>query len=359
MTDLAYVTLALVPGIGPARLAALCETFRSAQRVFDTPLEALQQVPGISKAAASAIRNADLAKTEKLLERMRALGGTVLTPADPRFPPALRVIPDRPMLLFASGRLELLQQPAVAVVGSRDHSRYGTAVCRQFASGIASAGLVVASGMARGIDAIAHTAALDAGGASVGVLGNGLGVVYPSANKRLYDRMAEQGCLLTEFPPGERPNAGSFPRRNRLISGLARVTLVIEAGATSGALITVDAALQQGRDVFAVPGPITQPTSLGCNKLIQSGASPALTVNDVLERYDRHMGPDAVPSATTLSAREQQVVAYLGDAERHVDAITERLATTPGDALAILTALELRGVVTQEPGKWFRLSRSL
>src|SRR2546425_12325252 len=137
--------------------------------------------------------------------------------------------------------------------------------------------------MARGIDAIAHAAALDSGGASVGVLGNGFGVIYPAVNRALYERMVAHGCLVTELPPGDRPHAGAFPRRNRLISGLAGVTVVIEAAPGSGALITVDCALDQGRAVLAVPGPITSPTSLGCNKLIQQGAKPALAPGDILE----------------------------------------------------------------------------
>ena len=358
MPDTAYVTLALVPGIGPARLAALCERFGSAERVLDADLNTLRSVPGMTRAAATAVAQADREHAERLLSRVGDLGGVALAPSDATFPPALRAIPDRPTLLFAAGRFDLLARPAVAIVGSRDHTRYGAAVCRTFSAGVARAGLVVASGMARGIDAIAHQAALDEGGASVGVLGNGLGVIYPSANRRLYERMAVEGCLVTEFPPGERPTAGSFPRRNRLISGLARVTLVVEAGGTSGALITVDCALQQGRDVLAVPGPITHPASLGCNRLIQSGATPALAVRDVLERYNLTASRTDVPAATSLSAREQQVVAFLGQSERHVDEITARLETSPGEALAILTALELRGVILQEPGKWFRVSGS-
>src|SRR5437870_9346604 len=144
--------------------------------------------------------------------------------------------------------------------------------------------------MARGLDAIAHDAALDAGGDSVGVLGNGFGVVYPAANRALYERMIAHGCLVTELPPGERPHAGAFPRRNRLISGLAGVTVVVEAAPGSGALITADCALEQGRSVLAVPGPITSPTSLGCNKLIQQGSKPALSAADVLEELGRTAG---------------------------------------------------------------------
>ena len=178
----------------------------------------------------------------------------VLAPDDPRFPPALRQIPDAPTLLFAAGNLDLLCRTAVAIVGSRSHTRYGGEACRHFAGGLARAGVVVVSGMARGIDALAHGAALDVGGGTVGVLGNGLGVVYPAANRALYERVLREGCLLTEHAPGERPNAGSFPRRNRMISGLARATIVVEARERSGALITADCALGQGHDVLAGRG---------------------------------------------------------------------------------------------------------
>ena len=178
---------------------------------------------------------------------------------------------------------DVFARAAVGIVGSRDHTSYGAEAARLLAAGVASAGAVVVSGMARGIDAIAHAAALDAGGNSVGILGNGFGVIYPAANRVLYERMVARGCLITELPPGERPHAGAFPRRNRLISGLAGVTVVVEAAPTSGALITADCALDQGRVALAVPGPITSPTSIGCNKLIQQGAKPVLTPGDILE----------------------------------------------------------------------------
>src|SRR5205814_3123241 len=166
---------------------------------------------------------------------------------------------------------------------------------RLLAAGVASAAVVV-SGMARGIDAAAHAAALDAGGASVGVLGNGFGVIYPAANRALYDRMVARGCLITELPPGERPHAHTVPRRDRLVSGLAAATVVVEAAAGSGALITADAALDQGRAVLAVPGPITSPTSVGCNKLIQQGAKPVLGPGDILEELGLPRTVDAEPA---------------------------------------------------------------
>ena len=226
------------------------------------------------------------------------MGGRVLLFDDPEYPPSLRVIPDAPPVLFVQGGLSLLDPPAVAIVGSRDHTAYGGEVGRKLAWGAASAGLVVVSGMARGLDAVAHSAALDAGGGTIGVMGNGLGVVYPAANRRLYSRVERRGLLLTEFPPGERPSAGSFPRRNRLISGLARVTVVVEAARGSGALITAGTALDQGREVMAVPGNITSPTSTGANELIRDGATPLLTIEDLLRHY-----PEAVqPAVGTGSA---------------------------------------------------------
>jgi DNA processing protein len=360
VTDLAYVTLALVAGIGRARMDALLEAFGSADAVLGAPFSRLLEVPGISRAAATAIHRADLHAAARVAAKAEEQGGRLLVPADPAFPPALRQIPEAPLLLFAAGRLEHLASPAVAIVGSRTHTRYGAEVCRHFASGLARAGLVVASGMARGLDAKAHTAALDAGGGTVGVLGNGLGVIYPAANRALYERVRSEGCLLTEYPPGERPNAGSFPRRNRLISGLARVTLVVEARERSGALITAECALEQGREVLAVPGPITSPVSVGCNRLIQAGAKPALGLRDVLEEYG------LAPSDTAglalpgdLTDAERKVLDLLALQPEPIDHVASRLEQPVAETLAVLTSLEIRGLVTQEPGKVFRRATAL
>ncbi len=269
----AYVALALTPGIGAARLATLLRVFETPDGALQAPFAFLCTLPGISRAAATAIRSARADAGARVLEAIDRLGARCLLPGDPDFPAAFGTIPDPPILLFAQGRLDLLARPAVAIVGSRDHSSYGAEVAALIAGRAAAAGVVVVSGMARGLDAVAHAAALDAKGGTIGVLGNGLGVIYPAANRHLYERVCAAGVLLTEFPPGERPRVGSFPRRNRLISGLGRVTVVIEAAAGSGTLITVEAALDQGREVMAVPGAITSPTSVGTNRLIRDGAS--------------------------------------------------------------------------------------
>jgi DNA processing protein len=217
--------------------------------------------------------------------------------------------------------------------------------------------------MARGLDAIAHTAALDSGGTTIGVLGNGLGVIYPSANRKLYERVSATGLLLSEFPPGERPHVGSFPRRNRLISGLARVTVVIEAAAGSGALITAGTALDQGRDVMAVPGNITSSVSVGTNRLIRDGAAPVLEPGDLLQHFPELVpqppgksvvqgDPDPLPG--TLSPAERELVVLVGSEPVHPDELADRCCRPIGEVLGILSGLEIAGILEQGPGRVFR-----
>jgi DNA processing protein len=373
----AYLTLAQLPGIGPARLRTLAAAFQSAQAAIAAPHGAIAALPGFNRAGATAVRSCSLEKGRDLLDQLARLGATVLLPDDDAFPPLLREIPEPPAWLYAWGDVGLLKRAAVGMVGSRDHTAYGAEAALILAAGVAGPGVVVVSGMARGIDAIAHAAALDAGGASVGVLGNGFGVIYPSANRQLYERMIARGCLVTELAPGERPHAGAFPRRNRLISGLAGVTVVVEAAPGSGALITADCALDQGRAVLAVPGPITSPTSLGCNRLIQQGAKPALGPGDILEELGLPgaAAPGPVARGTTqpgegrvvpgapprgqppdLSDLQRTLWDELQTESRHVDALVAAAGTETGAVLTALTELELRGLVRQQPGMRFGLA---
>jgi DNA processing protein len=281
-------------------------------------------------------------------------------------------------------------------VGSRDHTAYGAEICRTLATAAARRGIVVISGMARGLDAVGHVAALDAGGSTIGVLGNGLGVVYPAANRALYERVAAQGLLITEFPPGERPSVYTFPRRNRLISALARATVVVEAASGSGALITADAALEQGREVLAVPGNITSHTSVGTNRLIRDGAVPILEVADLLGLYpeavgreggkadgaDRAVETDGADEAdeadraheadvfgeavrrsagppiedlslSTFTPTERRILTALGSVPLLIDDLAARAELPVPDALAGLFTLELAGRVEQWPGGLF------
>ncbi|PYP98437.1 MAG: DNA-protecting protein DprA [Gemmatimonadetes bacterium] len=362
---LATLALSLVPGIGSQRLRALVATFGSAQAALDAPQAKLAATFGIGPAAATAIKDARPEDGARVLQRLRQLGASVLLAGEPDFPDQLEEIPDPPMVLYVWGDRSLLTQAGVALVGSRDHTTYGAEAARILATAVAQRAVVV-SGMARGIDALVHTAALDAGGGTIGVLGNGFGVIYPAANRELYDRMVAHGCLVTEHPPGERPHAGSFPRRNRLISGLARAVVVIEAKAGSGALVTADAGLEQGRPILAVPGPITSPTSYGCNKLIQQGAKAALCVADIFEEIGlpsglRQLGAELstpAPRVPPIDLTGLQLTLWhrMTTEPQHVDALVASAQTRPADVLGALTELELRGLVRQGPGMIFGLT---
>ena len=361
----AYVALALTPGIGAARLTTLLRVFHTPDGALQAPFAFLCTLPGISRAAATAICSARVAEGARVLENVERIGGQCLLAGDPEFPPSLAAIPDPPTLLFAQGKLDLLGRPAVAIVGSRDHSTYGADVATMVSAVAARAGVVVVSGMARGLDAVAHTAALDADGDTIGVLGNGLGVVYPAANRALYERVSARGLLLTEFPPGERPRVGSFPRRNRLISGLGRVVLVIEAAAGSGTLITVEAALEQGKEVMAVPGAITSVTSVGTNRLIRDGAAPLLEADDLLQHFPEvsaeprqlELRPDGPVEASlpgTLSPAERELATLVSGEPKHLDLLVGDAGRPVNQVLALLSGLELAGVVEQLAGWRFR-----
>ena len=356
---LAWIALASLPTLGPRRIAALLSIFESPSGILSASRHALGAVEGISIRLAEDIRGASAADAHALIARADAAGQIVLVPSDPAFPPLLRSIPDPPPLLYARGDLAWLDRPAVAIIGSRGHSRYGEEVAAALAREAVGAGAVVVSGMARGLDAIAHRAALDAGGGTIGVLGAGADIVYPAQNRGLYDRVLAHGLLLTESPPGERPIRGSFPRRNRIISGLAPWLVVVEAAEASGTLITVGTALEQGRDVLAVPGPITSLTSRGTNRLLRDGATPILAPEDLAEVLGAtHAGhgatPGPVPAPCTLSADEACVLGALSLEPMQVDAVTLAAGLPTGVTLGVLLGLELGGLVEQLPGAQYR-----
>lgn len=359
----AYLALTQVPGMGAARLKTLLTACTTSLGAHSAPIAFLSTLPGFNRAVATAIKATPLEAGRKIVEDATGIGVQILVPDDTEYPALLRPIPDPPPVLFAVGDPALLSRPAAAIVGSRDHSSYGAEACRLLATAAGRTGVVIVSGMARGLDAVAHTAALDCGGSTIGVLGNGHGVVYPAANRLLYERVAKDGLLLSEFPPGERPNAGSFPRRNRLISGLTRVTVVIEAGVGSGALITAGTALDQGREVMAVPGNITSPVSVGTNRLIRDGAAPILEPADLLQHF-----PELIPSTLSssitsavvrplpeaLSVGEREIAGLFGIEPIHPDELATRSRRPIGEVLGLLCGLEIAGVVEQQPGRVFR-----
>lgn len=356
---LAWVALASLPGLGPRRIAALLARFHSPAGILSAPREALATVEGIGTGLAADIRRIREADAQSLIARAESAGQVLLVPSDPDFPPRLRSIPDPPPLLYARGDLAWLARPAVAIIGSRGHTRYGEQVAAALAREAAMAGAVVVSGMARGLDAIAHRGALDAGGGTIGVLGAGADIVYPAQNRGLYARVLRDGLLVTESPPGEKPMPGSFPRRNRIISGLAQWLVVVEAAEASGTLITVGAALEQGREVLAVPGPITSANSRGTNRLLRDGATPILAPEDlgaILGGPPPHgfAPPGPVPAPCTLSADEARVLGTLSLEPTQVDAITLASGLPTGVTLGVLLGLELGGLVEQLPGAHYR-----
>jgi DNA processing protein len=355
---LAYIALALIPGLGARRLAGLLSSLGSARDVLRASHAELMNAGGISHETASAILTPPFRNAAALLKFSESRGQRTLVPCDADYPNMLRSIPDPPVLLFARGRIEALAPPGVAIVGSRVHSRYGGEIARLMGETAANAGIPVISGMARGLDAVAQGAALDAGGRSIGVLGTGADVVYPLENKPLFERMLSEGLLLTEHPPGDRANRWAFPRRNRLISGLAQALVVVEAAEGSGTLVTVTCALEQGRDVFVVPGPINSPTSTGTNRLLRDGATPLLGPDDLRAAFGVTSGAAAparpTPPRCDLSFEEAQVLAGLSEMPRTVDDVALAVGLPIGLLLATLLGLELGGLVEQLPDNRYR-----
>ncbi|HEU4562817.1 MAG TPA: DNA-processing protein DprA [Longimicrobium sp.] len=364
--------LAMVEGIGPARLSALLARFGSPERVLGASAEELTAAPGFGRELVKRLR---AAATDEGRQRARAametldrVGAVAITPDDSAYPDAFRTLPDPPYLLFAIGNLDLLTAPGLGVVGTRTPTEYGRRTAASLSGELARAGLSIVSGMARGIDSAAHAAALEAGGTTVGVLGHGIDRVYPPENARLFAKVAERGLLLTELPPGEDPNAGNFPRRNRLIAALSLGVLVVEMGEKSGAQHTVTYALEQGKDVFAVPGPIGSPQSAGTNQLLKDGARLVTSTADILEELrgvgitlDSSGGPASPanidippPPPPNLVPDEAKVYAALTGDARHVDDLAEATGMAPSKVLAALLGLELRELAESLPGKQFR-----
>ena len=364
--------LAMVDGIGPARLSALLAHFGAPQAVLGASPEELGAVPGFGRELVKRLRTAatdeSRQRAREAMKTLERIGAVAFTRDDPVYPDAFRTLPDPPYLLFAIGNLELLTAPGLGVVGTREPTDYGKRIASTLSAELARVGLSIVSGMARGIDSAAHAAALDAGGTTVGVLGHGIDRVYPPENGKLFARVGERGLLLTELAPEEAPNAGNFPRRNRLIAALSLGILVVEMGQKSGAQHTVTYALEQGKDVFAVPGPIGSPQSTGTNQLLKDGARLVTSSADILEELrgvGHAFGPAGGPASPAnidvppppppdLVPDEAKVYAALTSDARHVDDISTRTGMAPSNVLAALLGLELRDLAESLPGKQYR-----
>lgn len=353
------VLLSLVSGIGPRLQKALLEQFGSPTAVLNAPRSELRTVPGIGAKLADAVARARAeidAAAE--LELCRTHQTDVLTQTHSSYPRMLQEIHDPPAVLFVRGRLEPCDALAVAIVGSRHASHYGTSQAERLAAGLARAGLTVVSGLARGIDAAAHRGALTAGGRTLAVLGSGLLNIYPPEHAELAADVQTHGALVSELPLRSLPLPGTFPQRNRLISGMSLGVVVVEAAIQSGALITARHAMEQGREVFAVPGRVDSRTSRGCHRLIRDGAKLVESVDDVLEELGPLVQPAPLadgtvvhhPAELRLNEVEQRVLAAVRDEPTQIDEIIVASRLSASQTLATLSTLEMRRLVRRVSG---------
>lgn len=350
-----WFALRSVPFVGNVLFRRLLERFGSPEAVFQASDAALAAVKGVSAAVVTSLRDHDPRPfAERETAALVRAGCRIVTLLDDEYPPLLREIADPPPFLYVRGSLAGIGT-AVAVVGSRRASAYGRTVTERMAEELSRAGVAVISGLARGIDTAAHNGALKGEAKTVGVLGCGVDVVYPAENRRLFAEMAERGAVVSEFPLGTAPLAENFPRRNRIISGISHGVLVVEAAERSGSLVTARIALDQGRDVYAIPGNITNEGSRGANRLIREGAKLVDGVDDILEELPGgRVARRGVPMpAHDLSPAEAAVFALLSAEPLHIDRIIAKSALTVGELSAMLLRLELKGAVTQLPGKYF------
>lgn len=357
-----WVLLSLVHGIGPMRFDRLLEVCGGAYNAWHAPETDMARA-GLDRRSIRALSELRQRRTAKdVLERLQRLGIVAVARFQPEYPAALLQISDPPPVLFMLGSLSRQDEKAVAIVGTRRATAYGRAVAERLASGLALAGVTVVSGLAKGIDTMAHRAALDAGGRTIAVLGNGPDQIYPPENASLARRFYETGAgaIVSEFGPGVPPDAANFPRRNRIISGLCSATVIVEAGLRSGALITADYALEQGRDVLAVPGSILSPWSAGVHELLKQGATPVTGVDDILNVLQGGHLPAGEPlppdASIALDDQERAVLAALGAEPRHTDEVARDLGAKAGDLAATLTLLELKNLVRAAgPGLFSRI----
>lgn len=361
-----WLALNMIPGVGPLRFRSLLRHFGSAQRVLNASVKELSAVEGFGQTLAEElVKERKELDIEAELKSLQKVGAVLLTLEDEDYPAHLKAIYDPPPVIYLKGEIKKTDRIALAVVGSRRTTSYGRAVTRRLVFGLAARGFTVVSGMARGIDTAAHRAALDGGGRTIAVLGCGLDVIYPPENKQIMEEIAEDGAVMTEFPLTTPPDKGNFPRRNRIISGLTLGTLVVEAGERSGALITADYALEQGREVFAVPGRIDGWEARGCHWLIkQGGAKLVEAVEDIVEEFSplldswlmAPLKPNKSQPVTVVPelAQEEKVVYNLvSEQPAHIDSLINRSNLTASKVNTILLGLEMKGLIQQQRGKMF------
>jgi DNA processing protein len=359
----ALIALNLIEGIGPVRVRHLLEHFSEPAAILGASTALLRKVPGIGAETAASIvgweRDIDLRGE---IEKIEKFGCNIVIQSDENYPELLRQIYDPPVVLYVKGTLLAKDKNGVAIVGSRLTTHYGVETARKLAHQLAYIGVTVVSGGARGIDSAAHQGALHSKGRTIAVLGTGINLVFPAENGELFERIAAQGALITQFPFNRKADKQSFPIRNRIVAGMTLGTVVVEANLTSGALITAGMAVENGRQVFAVPGRIDSPRSKGCHDLIKKGAKLCESAEDILSEFE-YLFPgsnrpsklkegDAMP-AFTLSESEQSVYDTLSNEESSIDEVIRRSGLPPSTASVALLGLEMKRLIRQLPGKLF------
>lgn len=348
-----------MPGIGPARLKRLIDYFGDAEKAWRAAPVDLARSGLDRKTLQAVLATRDRIDLDAEMSRLRQFGATVITLADDSYPRLLREVSLPPPVLYCKGSLLPADDYAVAVVGTRHVKSYGREVTRYLSGELARNKITVVSGLALGIDAVAHQAALDAGGRTIAVLGSGLDVIYPSENASLARSIVSSGALVTEYPLGAKPDRGNFPARNRIISGLSLGTLVTQAGEKSGALITAYHALEQGREVFAVPGSILDGGCSGTNQLIQRGeAKLVLKAADVMEELNLTMVSAQMEARVLVpgDATERELLKQISDEPVHIDEIARAAALPIAQVTGALTLMELKGLVRQAGGMSYVLA---
>jgi DNA processing protein len=353
-----WIGLSLVPEVGPKRFFSLLSHFGSPGEVFSSSFKELEKIPDIGKVVAQNIKNfKSWDEAEKQSIRVLKDGIKFITLKSPEYPVNLKNIYDPPPYLFLKGEIKKEDQKALAIVGTRTPSPYGKLITEKITRELMEKKVTIISGFARGIDSISHHHALEAKGRTIGVLGSGLDVIYPPENKSLAEKMEKNGALISEFLLGTQPEGTNFPKRNRLISGLSLGVIIIEAGVKSGALITANLALEQGREVFAVPGNISSKGSEGTNRLIKNGAVLVTRAEDILEELKDFLiveeSEHQKKKSFALSEQEQKIYQLLSTEPAHIDRIAKDSELSTPQALSLLLNLELKGLVKQLSGKNF------
>lgn len=355
-----------IEGIGPQKIFSLLNQFKSFDKIFEASLYKLQEVDGINKNLATKIlrssENADkvLSDLNKEIELLDKIKARIISFFDIEYPEILKTIYFPPIFLYVKGNIEQVDSTAIAIVGTREPSNYGKTIAENFSCELSKKGITTISGLARGIDTIVHQATLKNQGRTIAVTGSGLDVVYPAENKKLFQDISENGLIVSEYPLGTKPDAQNFPRRNRIISGMSLGTLVIETKVNGGAINTANYALDQGREVFAIPGLINSKTSEGPNLLIQKGNAKLVTkVEDMLDelriKFDDKNQKAMTLTHVQLNLFEEKILNVLKDGEKQIDEISQLSGFSTSECLVNLLSMEFKGVVIQRPGKVFSI----